>query len=225
MIRLVLFDIDGTLINSGGAGEKAFARVCELAFKVPNATRDLSFAGRTDPAIVREFFVRHNIEASSENFRHFFDTYVFLLEHMLDETKGHVLPGVGKLIDALRGLPEAPLIGLLTGNIRLGAQIKLRHYGLWDHFSMGAFGDDSECRDQLAAVARDRGCALLGRNLKGHEVLVIGDTPLDVKCANAIGAQVIAVATGRYGRDELARCNPTWTMGTLDECCLNEVCR
>jgi len=224
MIRLVLFDIDGTLINSGGAGEKAFARVCDLEFKVPTGAHSLHFAGRTDPAIVREFFTNHGIEPSKDNFRRFFDAYVFMLEHMLKETNGRVLPGVPQLIDRLRNTAQAPLIGLLTGNIRLGAQIKLQHYGLWDQFKMGSFGDDNECRDQLAAIARERGSRMLGRELKGEEVLVIGDTPLDVKCANAIGAKVIAVATGRYNAEQLTACKPTWTMGCLDECCVDEVC-
>jgi len=224
MIRLVLFDIDGTLINSGGAGEKAFSRVCELEFKVPHGTRDLYFAGRTDPAIIREFFTNHRIEPSKDNFRRFFDAYVFMLEYMLKETEGRVLPGVSEMIKSLRRMPKPPLIGLLTGNIRLGAQIKLTHYGLWDEFTMGAFGDDNECRDQLAGVARERGSRTLGSKLRGDEVLVIGDTPRDVQCANAIGAKVVAVATGRYGMDELTCCKPTWTVATLNDCCLTEIC-
>ena len=224
MIRLVLFDIDGTLINSGGAGEKAFSRVCELEFKVPNGTRALQFAGRTDPGIVREFFTNHAIQPSQENFRRFFDAYVFILEYMLKETEGRVLPGAVEMIESIRRLPKPPVIGLLTGNIRLGAQIKLTHYGLWHEFAMGAFGDDNECRDRLAGVARERGSKALGRELRGDEVLVIGDTPLDVQCANAIGAKVVAVATGRYGVDELRWCKPTWTVATLNDCCLSDIC-
>jgi phosphoglycolate phosphatase len=224
MIRLVLFDIDGTLINTGGAGEKAFARVCEFEFKVADGSRNLSFAGRTDPAITREFFTKHAIQPTEQNLRRFFDAYVFMLEYMLKECEGRVLPGVHDLIANFRRMPEPPLLGLLTGNVRLGAQIKLRHYGLWGQFVTGAFGDDNECRDQLAGIARERGGRALGRDLRGDEVLVIGDTPLDVRCANAIGAKVIAVATGRYTLSELGACKPGWTVATLDECCLDEIC-
>lgn len=224
MIRLVLFDIDGTLIQTGGAGEKAFGRVCEMEFGIPNGTENLNFAGRTDPAIVREFFGRHKIQATPQNFRRFFDAYVFMLEHLLEELPGRVLPGVWELIKALRAVPTPPMLGLLTGNVHLGAQIKLRHFGLWDQFQMGAFGDDDECRDRLAAVAQARGSALLGRQLKGEEVLVIGDTPLDVQCAKAIGAKVLAVATGRYGVQELHCCKPTWALESLEGCCAQEIC-
>src|SRR5438105_2276599 len=108
MIRLILFDIDGTLIHSGGAGEKAFGRVCELEFKVPNGTTGLRFAGRTDPAIVREFFLRNGIEPSPQNFERFFGTYVFWLDYLLGKTAGYVLPGVSEMIRGLRALPEPP---------------------------------------------------------------------------------------------------------------------
>ena len=88
------------------------------------------------------------------------------------------------------------MLGLLTGNIRLGAEIKLRHFNLWDAFQTGAFADDHEERDQIAAVARQRGSRILGTELRGDEVVVIGDTPLDIRCARAIGAKALAVATG-----------------------------
>jgi phosphoglycolate phosphatase-like HAD superfamily hydrolase len=224
VIQLVLFDIDGTLISTSGAGEKAFARVCELEFGVADGTRDLHFAGRTDPAIVREFFQKHEIPATTENFTRFFDAYVFLLEERLQQVRGHVLPGVGQLISAFQGRLSPPVIGLLTGNIRLGAQIKLKHYGLWQHFVMGAFGDDHESRDHLASVARERGSKLLSRKLAGEEILVIGDTPADVQCGKAIGAKVLAVATGKYQLPELHCCRPTWATGSLADCCADEIC-
>src|SRR6266850_4219560 len=130
MVRLVLFDIDGTLIHSGGAGEKAFGEVCKTEFKAPEGTAGLRFAGRTDTSIVREFFLLHQIEPSPENFRRFFDCYVFWLDQKLNQIQGRVLPGVFEMIDRLRARPKPPLLGLLTGNIRLGAEIKLRHYKL-----------------------------------------------------------------------------------------------
>ncbi|MFM1767835.1 MAG: Phosphoglycolate phosphatase [Verrucomicrobiota bacterium] len=217
MFRLVLFDIDGTLIASGGAGEKAFARVCEHEFGVRDGTVGLHFAGRTDPAIVRDFFVKHGIAPSAENFRRFLDRYVFTLDHMLGQLHGRVLPGVTMMLRALQAAPRPPVVGLLTGNIQLGAQIKLSHYRLWQHFELGGFGDDHEDRNEIARVARERGEHRLGGRLRGEEVLVIGDTPRDVECARAIGARVLAVATGGYSLDQLAREQPCWAAPTLEE--------
>lgn len=225
MIRLVLFDIDGTLILSGGAGEKAFARVCETEFQRPDSTGSLHFAGRTDTSIVRDFFIQNEIEPSSENFQRFFDSYVFWLDHMLGQLNGRVLPGVTNWIRDLRQLPGPPMIGLLTGNIRLGAQIKLSHYRLWDAFQMGGFGDDHEDRNKIAIIAQDRGSGLLRTKLRGEEILVIGDTPLDIACANAIEARVLAVATGSYGLNKLQEHGPTWSVQSLEEITAAELCR
>jgi phosphoglycolate phosphatase len=224
MVRLVLFDIDGTLILSGGAGEKAFAQVCETEFGIPNGTANLNFAGRTDTSIIREFFNQFQIAPSPANFQRFLDHYVFRLDHLLGQLRGTVLPGVHAMLRNLEALPEQPLLGLLTGNIRLGAQIKLTHYHLWTCFRTGAFADDHEDRNQIAAVARDRGNQLLGRKLDGSEILVIGDTPRDVECANAIGARSIAVATGKFSREELLREKANWTVESLVDVSVREVC-
>jgi phosphoglycolate phosphatase len=225
MIRLVLFDIDGTLIRTGGAGQRAFDRVCEMEFKIPNGTLSISFAGRTDTSIIREFFVRHGIEPSPENFRRFLDAYVFCLDHLLGQTAGRVLPGVLELLRDLDSLSQPPVIGLLTGNVHLGAQIKLRHYRLWDHFCMGAFGDDDEDRNRLAAVALERGRRMIEAGLTGDEVLVVGDTPKDIACGRAIGARVLAVSTGGSPYAELARHQPDWLVGSLESVKATEVCR
>lgn len=224
MVRLVLFDIDGTLILSGGAGEKAFAQVCETEFGIPNGTANLNFAGRTDTSIIREFFNQFQIAPSPANFQRFLDHYVFRLDHLLGQLRGTVLPGVHAMLRNLEALPEQPLLGLLTGNIRLGAQIKLTHYHLWTCFRTGAFADDHEDRNQIAAVARERGNQLLGRKLDGSEILVIGDTPRDVECANAIGARSIAVATGKFSREELLREKANWTVESLVDVSVREVC-
>ena len=223
MIRLVLFDIDGTLIQSGDAGEKAFARVCAQEFKVANGTERLHFAGRTDPSIVREFFQRHGIEPSPRNFERFFDSYVFWLDHLLGETKGRVLPGVSHMVSTLGSLRKPPVLGLLTGNVRLGAQIKLGHYQLWSKFQIGAFGDDHEDRNEIAAIARRRGGEFLGTELAGEQILVIGDTPLDIACAKAIGAKALAVATGSYSLAQLREHAPNWAVSDLEGVCIHEV--
>ena len=224
MVRLVLFDIDGTLIRSGGAGEKAFARVAETEFGVRNGTARLHFAGRTDPSIVRDFFQQHGFEASAGNFRRFYDCYVFYLDHLLNQIDGQVLPGVHRVLDELKAMTEPPTLGLLTGNIRLGAQLKLTRYKLWHWFQTGGFGDDSEDRNQIAIVARARGDKLLGRPLRGEEILVVGDTPRDIECARAIDARVLAVATGTYSAEQLRKDSPDWTVNTLNEIRMDEVC-
>ena len=128
MIRLVLFDIDGTLIHTSGAGEKAFAQVFATQFNVPAGPDKIKFAGRTDTSVVRECFLHNQIEPSPENFRRFFDAYVFWLDHFLHRLPGGAHPGVREMIKSLRALPQPPLLGLLTGNIRLGAEIKLRRH-------------------------------------------------------------------------------------------------
>lgn len=216
-MRLVLFDIDGTLIRTGGAGEKAFARVCATQFGVPNGTARLSFAGRTDRAIVREFFTRHGIEANTDNFRRFFDAYVFVLDELMRADRGEILPGVWSLLRALERWNPRPVLGLLTGNIRLGAEIKLRHHGLWEAFRVGGFADDDEDRNRIAAMARERGQRITGVELREEEIVVVGDTPLDVTCARSIGARVLAVATGIFAAADLAGHRPDWLVNGLDE--------
>lgn len=217
VVRLVLFDIDGTLIRTGGAGVKAFERTLASAFGVPDGTAAIQFAGRTDPAIVRDCFARHGIAPSAENFARFFESYVFWLDQLLPQTAGAICPGVTDLLCGLSTLSEPPVVGLLTGNIRLGAEIKLRHFRLWEAFVTGGFGDDSEDRRQIAAIARRRGGELIGRALAGDEILVVGDTPHDVNCGRAIQARTLAVATGGATRDELAAHHPTWLVEDLTQ--------
>ena len=224
MIRLVLFDIDGTLIHTGGAGEKAFARVFASLFGIADGTEKLKFAGRTDVAILREFFVHNAIVPSEEHIGQFLDAYVFLLEHMLQSLPGGVHPGVWTWLHELRALPHQPVVGLLTGNISLGAQIKLRHFNLWGQFATGAFADDSAERNEIAAIAKRRGEKLLGTTLRGDEVLVIGDTPLDIACARSIGAKVLAVGTGMYRPKDLLPLQPEWAVDTLEQVGAREIC-
>jgi phosphoglycolate phosphatase-like HAD superfamily hydrolase len=222
MVRLVLFDIDGTLIRTGGAGMKAFAKVFSSEFNAADGFERLKFAGRTDLSLVREFFSFHHIPPTPQHFERFFDQYVFWLDHILQQSSAAVYPGVWEFIGGLQALPEPPLLGLLTGNIRLGAEIKLRHLKLWETFETGAFGDDHEERSQIAAIARERGSRILGRDLAGGEVLVIGDTPLDIRCARAIGARCLAVATGGHPRAELELHQPDWAVEDLREITADE---
>jgi phosphoglycolate phosphatase-like HAD superfamily hydrolase len=216
MVRLVLFDIDGTLVRTGGAGVKAFAKVFEIEFGATDGFERLKFAGRTDVSLVREFFGVHKIAATPQNFQRFFGRYVFWLDHILQKSETATCPGVLEFIHGLKDLRAPPLLGLLTGNIRLGAEIKLRHFDLWKVFATGAFADDHEDRNQIAAIARERGCKLLGEQLLDEQVLIIGDTPLDIRCARAIGAKALAVATGGSTLEELRRAAPDWAVADLN---------
>lgn len=215
MVRLVLFDIDGTLVRTGGAGVKAFAKVFETEFGATDGFEQLKFAGRTDVSLVREFFGFHRIPATPENFTRFFERYVFWLDHTLADSKTETCVGVKEFLAALQALSQPPLLGLLTGNIRLGAEIKLRHFGLWDTFKTGGFADDHEERDHIAAIARERGSKLLGNSLQDDEVVVVGDTPLDIRCGRAIRAKVLAVATGGATLEELKAHQPEWAVPDL----------
>ncbi|MDB6125178.1 MAG: Haloacid dehalogenase domain protein hydrolase [Pedosphaera sp.] len=222
MIKLVLFDIDGTLIHTNAAGIKAFAKAFTMQYGLNGADK-LSFAGRTDTGLVREFFRKHNIEPTKEHFREFFDCYVHWLDHMLVESKGDILPGVRQLIYELERQPQPPLIGLLTGNIRLGAEIKLRYFNLWEFFKTGAFADDHESRNEIAAIAKERGARLLKKKLRDEEVLVIGDTPLDIECGRVIGAKILAVATGQTSVKDLETHQPHKAVLNLEKVTAKEI--
>jgi len=224
MIRLVLFDVDGTLIRTHGAGVEAFARTFASVFGVHNGTERIKFAGRTDVSLVREMFALSGILANEENFQRFFQAYVHCLDDLMRGSKGEICPGVTDFIRDLERLPHPPVIGLLTGNIRLGAEIKLRHFKLWDVFHTGAFADDHEDRNEIAVVARERGNRVLNANLHGDQILVVGDTAHDIHCGRAIGAKVLAVLTGGHTVAELNKHHPDWLVKDLREISAAEVC-
>lgn len=213
--RLILFDIDGTLIRTGGAGVKAFALTAEQVFGCPGGTESLRFHGRTDVSLIREFFTVNGLPDSEENIQRFLAAYVHFLDREMQRHGGEVCPGVRELLGALRVHPEGPVMGLLTGNVRLGAGLKLRAHGLSEHFELGAFGDDHEDRNELARIALRRGSDHVGRPLTGEDVVVIGDTRADIECARAIQARCLAVATGGHSLRELQGHSPALAVESL----------
>jgi phosphoglycolate phosphatase-like HAD superfamily hydrolase len=132
---------------------------------------------------------------------------------------------VQEFIYSLKNLPKPPLLALLTGNIRLGAEIKLRHFHLWDEFVTGAFADDHEHREEIAAIVIERAGRVMNEALRGDQVVVIGDTPLDIRCARAVGAKALAVATGTHGVEELEMHKPDWAVQDLKRIRADELCR
>jgi phosphoglycolate phosphatase-like HAD superfamily hydrolase len=175
----------------------------------------LQFAGRTDTSLLREFIEYHGLEPGAAAAWGFFDCYVFLLDHYLRQSDGRVCVGAAEFLAAWQRFPQPPVLGLLTGNILLGAEIKLRHFGLWERFRVGAFGDDAEDRNELAAIALRRGREILGGELDPSDVLVVGDTVHDIACGRAIGAKVLAVATGGNTLADLAGAKPDWAVADL----------
>lgn len=224
MIRLVLFDIDGTLIHTHHVGITAFGKTLETGFNIYDGTRGLNFAGRTDTSLVRELFLKFEIEPSKANFRKFFEGYTSFLPTMLPHCSGEICPGAVELIAELKALENPPTVGLLTGNIRRGAELKLGHFDLWKHFEMGAFADDHEKRNEIAAAALEHGRRLLGADLSGSETVVIGDTPHDITCGHSIGAKVLAVATGSSSIEELQMLKPAWTLKDLTQITAKQLC-
>ena len=224
MTRLVLFDIDGTLVHTGGAGTKAFSKTFAHIFGLAHGAEQMKFAGRTDTSLVREFFHIHGVPPSAEHFREFFENYVFWLEHIVAQSNGGECAGVTQFIEELLALPQPPMLGLLTGNIRLGAEIKLRRFGLWDFFVMGGFADDHEDRNHIAVAALQRGRRVLDAQLQPQEIVVIGDTPFDVRCGKFIGAKTLAVATGGAKFEELKKHAADWTVESLAQLRAREIC-
>lgn len=223
MVKLVLFDIDGTLVHTGHAGTQAFAKTFAREFDLHHGSEKMKFAGRTDVSLVREFFKIHGLPETTEHFDRFFAHYVFWLDQILARNGGAACRGICEFIRDLQALPQPPVLGLLTGNVRLGAEIKLRHFGLWEIFHFGGFADDHEERDHIAAAALARARRVLGKNLQPQEIVVIGDTPFDVRCGKFIGAKVLAVATGGATFEELKKCGADWTVENLTQISAREI--
>ena len=214
MRRLLLFDIDGTLVK-GGPAKGAFEYAMESVFGTAGPIVGHNFAGKTDAQIARELLQGAGLEDREieEGFGRLWDMYLAELEARLVGEPMDILPGVISLLEHLQGLPDVAL-GLLTGNIKRGARLKLRSAGLTEFFSVGGFGavggfgSDSEIRENLTAYAMGRAAEEFGTIFDPQAVVVIGDTPRDVACGRFGGTRTVAVATGRYVMEELKAAGP-----------------
>jgi len=205
MTKLVLFDIDGTLVLTGRAGIRAMNRACEEVIGHVGALDGIPVAGRTDWIILHDALGAIGHALDDDLFARLRDAYVGHLEEAIAEPGEGVkavMPGIRPLLDTLAARPDV-FLALLTGNFERSARIKLAHFDLWRYFRCGAFGDDAADRNALVPFALERanGCGL--EAIPPESIFVIGDTPHDVACARAVGAVPIAVATGTFTVDQL----------------------
>jgi phosphoglycolate phosphatase-like HAD superfamily hydrolase len=219
-VKLVLFDIDGTILLTDGAGKRAIHRALIDVFG-GTGPDDHRFDGKTDPQIVRELmrFEGHGDDHIDRHMSPLLDRYVDYLQEELVVGSGGVrlMPGVCELLDALEEREDV-VLGLLTGNLEAGARAKLSSAGIDpDRFEVGAYGSDHETRGELPAVAQRRVREELGLDIAGPDVVVIGDTPADIHCGRGIGARAIGVATGHYSVDELAQHEPAAVFADLSD--------
>ena len=208
----MLFDIDGTLVDSAGAGLRALHQGFFDAFpqKEPERFPDLDLAGATDSGIAACLFRIFEIENTRENLVSFYQSYLHHLRRgvaRIPPENGGLLPGVERLLSVLRKDGEY-VLGLLTGNIAEGARIKTERFGLGGVFDFGAFGDDHPDRNELGPIALQRAEAVSGARFSPEQVIIIGDSPRDIECARASGFSVLAVATGQCTLAELDAHSP-----------------
>ena len=216
---IILFDIDGTLVLTGGAGIRAMNRACADFIRGEDAMAGVTFAGRTDWSILDDILRNHGHtldELRLDELRRRYVTH--LAEEIVLPGRGvkDVLPGVRDLLNAL-GPRHDVSVGLLTGNFIEGARIKLEHFDLWRHFPWGAFGGDSASRNDLVPVALQRARAHGVNSVSPENVLVVGDTPNDIECAVVAGATPVAVATGNYSSDQLRAAGATIVFEDLSD--------
>lgn len=201
-----LFDIDGTLIWSGGAGQAALQDAMEKEFGISNP-ETVPVHGLTDRVIASSLFACHGIDDSFDNWRRFIAAYLRALPKKLPEREGCILPGVSQLLEQLSQRSDVAL-GLLTGNVPDGARIKLEFYGLYDRFHFGGFGENHHRREDVATEALQAARNHLDGQVDVSRTFVIGDTPNDVRCGRHIEARVVAVSTGKHSNDELCAAEP-----------------
>jgi len=217
---LLLFDIDQTLLNTGGAGIRALHDAFEEAFEIDrNEHPELNLAGATDLGILREFKSAHRITWDDALAERFFEISLRNLdEGLAKRTDGLVLPGI---IDLLNATPadSSFTIGLLTGNLRLGAETKIRHFGLSKYFNieLGAYGCDHWDRNELGPIALNRVATITGKKFTAEQTVVIGDTPKDINCAKSFGARCLAVGTGMFTAEQLQAHGADHSLETLTD--------
>lgn len=217
-MTLVLFDIDGTLVNTGLAGGDAMGRAFEEIHGVADAFAGIEMSGKTDPAILREAWEAAGIDPAERNLQAFHDCYVRHLQDTLKESDRprHLKPGLPGLLDTIAAHTDV-VLGLLTGNVVTGAQLKLESFGILHYFRIGAYGSDNEDRKALVPVAQLRARQYCVTYIAPERTFVIGDTPRDIDCARVHGVQAVAVATGNYSLADLQAHEPDHCFADLSD--------
>ncbi len=211
-MRLVLFDVDGTLITTGGAGMRAFYRALRLIFGVEVIDEAVRPDGKTDPLILKELLTHYGLtdRCGDKTRDDLFSSYLSCLEDEMRRAKEsgliRILPGVVGLLHMLSGHPDF-CVGLVTGNLKRGAEIKLNHAGLDPYFRFGGYGSDSEDRTELTRIGIQRGMQTIAPS-PVEDAFILGDTPLDIIHGHAAGVRVIAVASAGYGINDLRAYHP-----------------
>ena len=220
MKQVVLFDIDGTLLLSHGSGRVAMEAALIETFGTPGPGT-YRYDGKTDKLIVRETMRAEGFTDAviDERMSLVLERYLAGLHVALADAsrRAYALPGIHEIVSEVERADDL-VLGLLTGNVVTGARVKLRAVDLeFDRFAVGAFGSDHEDRPQLPPIARERASALLGYDVPGDRLVIIGDTPADVHCGRGVGARAIAVATGGYTVAQLAEHDPAATFSDLTD--------
>jgi phosphoglycolate phosphatase len=218
-VKLVLFDVDGTLLTANGAGRRALDRALRDVYGTAGPIDAYDFRGGTDPQIIRDLLRQAGLgdEVIVADEMAVYRRYEALLEAEIGDGRGVTLcPGIRDLVETLAARDDV-VVGLLTGNIEAGARIKLRPTGLWPHFRLGAYGSDDADRTRLPLVAANRAERLMGRAFRGPDTVIIGDTPRDIGCARAFGARAIAVATGWHSIEDLTVHRPDHVFADLSD--------
>ncbi len=215
---LLLWDIDGTLVTTGHAGEIALMDALHGKFNIRDNLDGVEIAGRTDRAIATQILAKFNLPDTLENTARFLDGYIEALAARLPERRAHgrVLPGIVEILEETHRRPDLAQ-GLLTGNLHRGAKLKLEQYGVFHYFEFGAFADDHPDRNQLPPHAKRRAEERHGVEFPPDRIFVIGDTPHDIRCGQAIGARTLGVATGRYSVDDLKATGATRVFPDLSD--------
>jgi phosphoglycolate phosphatase-like HAD superfamily hydrolase len=218
--KVFLFDIDGTLLHTGGAGTKSLTRSFQKIHGIENAFQGITLDGKTDPEIVKEAMGRHRVKQEikpmeiKEIFREYID---FLKEEIIISPNYHLMPRVKEMLEDLHGR-ENILLGIASGNIQQGAEIKLKRGGIYKYFRFGAYGSDAEDRGEVIRKAIKRGKNLLpGIELSKKDFYVIGDTPRDIIFGRQCHATTVGVATGRYSLEELRQLSPDFLLPDLTD--------
>ena len=214
---LALFDIDGTLVDTGGAGLEAIRLAARDLYGDGITLPELDVRGATDAGLARDVLTGLGLEVGPAAVGELYEAYLLRLREQLEASsfEGKVLPGVYELLDALED--AGAVLGLLTGNIESGARLKLQRFGLDHYFAFGAFGHEHADRDKLGPLAVARAAEVHQRRFIPSETVVVGDTPRDISCGRAIGSRTIAVATGSFSIEQLRACDPTVALRTLEE--------